>query len=183
MRVILGSLKGRPLKVPPGIRPVSNMVKKACFDILSDVIEGKRVLELFAGSGALGIEALSLGAKEASFVDVERKSIAAIKENIASLGIEEKARVYLKDAASAINDFHVYREQFDLIFLDPPYHEAKLINTLQNLEDYDILAPSGYIVSLMFIKDEYTKSSSKFSVVLEKKYGQTLLLVYTKKGA
>jgi len=183
MRVILGSLKGRSIKVPAGIRPVSNVVKKACFDILSDVIKGKRVLELFAGSGALGIEAISLGAKEAAFVDVERKSVAAIKENIASLGIEEKAKVYLKDAESAINDFYVYREQFDLIFLDPPYYEAKLINTLQKLEDYDILAPSGYIVSLMFIKDEYTKNSSKFSLVLEKKYGQTLLLVYAKKEA
>lgn len=183
MRVILGSLKGRPLKVPQGIRPVSNLVKKACFDILSDVIEGKRVLELFAGSGALGIEALSLGAKEASFVDVERKSVAAIKENIASLGIAEKTKVYVKDAASAINDFYVYREKFDIIFLDPPYYEAKLINTLQNLDDYDILAPSGYIVSLCYIKDEHIKSSKVFSVILEKKYGQTLLLVYTRKEA
>jgi len=183
MRVILGSLKGRAIKVPFGIRPVSNIVKKACFDILKGEIEGKRVLELFAGSGALGIEALSLGAKEAVFVDSEPKCIHTIKENIFSLGINEKAKVYLKNAASAINDFRVYREEFDLIFLDPPYYEAKLINTLQNLEDYDILAPSGYIVSLMFIKDEYTKNSSKFSLVLEKKYGQTLLLVYAKKEA
>jgi len=181
MRVILGSLKGRAIAVPPGIRPVSNRVKKACFDILGEVIEGKRVLELFAGSGALGIEALSLGAKEAAFVDVNPKCISAIKENIFSLGIAEKAKVYLKDAASAINDFHVYREKFDLIFLDPPYYEAKLINTLQKLEDYDILAPSGYIVSLGFIKDEHATNSKKFSLILEKKYGQTLLLVYAKK--
>jgi len=183
MRIILGSLKGRAIKVPSGIRPVSNKVKKACFDILGEVIEGKRVLELFAGSGALGIEALSLGAKEAAFVDVNQKCINAIKENIFSLGIAEKAKVYHKDAASAINDFNVYREKFDLIFLDPPYYEAKLINTLQNLEDYDILAPSGYIVSLCYIKDAHTKNSSKFSVILEKKYGQTLLLVYAKKEA
>ncbi len=183
MRVILGSLKGRPIKVPLGIRPVSNVVKKACFDILGEVIEGRRVLELFAGSGALGIEALSLGAKEAAFVDVNPKCISAIKENIFSLGIAEKTKVYFKDAVSAINDFHVYREKFDLIFLDPPYYEAKLINTLQNLEDYDILTPSGYIVSFMFTKDEYPKNSGKFSVILEKKYGQTLLLVYARKEA
>jgi 16S rRNA (guanine(966)-N(2))-methyltransferase RsmD len=183
MRVILGSLKGREIKVPSGIRPVSNRVKKACFDILKEVIEGKRVLELFAGSGALGIEALSQGAKEAAFVDVKPECVRAIKENIFSLGISEKANVHLKDAASAINDFYVYKEKFDLIFLDPPYHEAKLINTLQKLEDYDILTPSGYIVCLCYIKDEYAKNSGKFSVILEKKYGQTLLLVYAKKEA
>lgn len=183
MRVMLGSLKGRTIKVPSGIRPASNMVKKACFDILKGEIEDKRVLELFAGSGALGIEALSLGAKEAVFVDVMPQCIKVIKENIFSLGIAEKTKVYLKDAASAINDFHVYKEEFDLIFLDPPYHEAKLINTLQNLEDYDILAPSGYIVSLCYIKDNYIKNSKNFFVVSEKKYGQTLLLVYAKKEA
>ncbi|MCK9573808.1 MAG: 16S rRNA (guanine(966)-N(2))-methyltransferase RsmD [Candidatus Omnitrophica bacterium] len=183
MRVILGSLKGRAIKVPSGIRPVSNRVKKACFDILKDVIGDKRVLELFAGSGALGIEALSQGAKEAVFVDVKPECVRAIKENIFSLGISEKANVHLKDTASAINDFYVYKEKFDLIFLDPPYHEAKLINTLQNLEDYDILTPSGYIVCLCYIKDEYVKNSGKFSVILEKKYGQTLLLVYARKEA
>lgn len=181
MRIISGSLKGRAIKAPYGIRPVSNIVKKACFDILKGEIEDKRILELFAGSGALGIEALSRGAKEAVFVDIKPECVRAIKENIYFLGLLEKAKVHLKDSASAINDFYVYREKFDLLFLDPPYHEAKLINTLQNLEDYDILTPSGYIVSLAFIKDEYTKTSEKFSIILEKKYGQTLLLIYKKR--
>ncbi|MFA5008539.1 MAG: 16S rRNA (guanine(966)-N(2))-methyltransferase RsmD [Candidatus Omnitrophota bacterium] len=183
MRVMLGSLKGRAIKVPSGIRPASNIVKKACFDILKGEIEGKRILELFAGCGALGIEALSQDAKEAVFVDIEPECVNIIKENVFSLGLSEKASIHLKDAKSAINDFKVYGEKFDLIFLDPPYHMARLINTLQSLEDYDILTPSGYIVSLCYVKDEYIKDSKKFQLILEKKYGQTLLLIYTKKEA
>ena len=181
MRIMLGSLKGRIIKVPEGIRPVANVVKKACFDILKGQIEEKRVLELFAGSGALGIEAVSLGAKEAVFVDMNPKCVKAIKDNLFSLGISEKTQVYLKDAASAINDFHVYREKFDLIFLDPPYYEGKLLNTLQNLEDYDILAPSGYMVSFCYVKDEHIKTSKRFSVVLRKEIQSNITPVYAKK--
>ncbi len=180
MKVILGNLKGKSLAVPPGIRPMSNMVKKACFDILKDEVEGKRVLELFSGSGALGIESLSLGAREAVFIDIDRRCVSAIKKNIYSLDLSSKASVFLKDAISAINDFCVYREKFDIIFLDPPYNQGGLINALQSLSEYDILTLSGYIISFCYVKDEYLENSDKLSIILEKKYGQTLLLIYKK---
>lgn len=181
MRVMLGELKGRPVSIPNGIRPASNIVKKACFDILKGEIEGKRVLDLFSGSGALGIESLSLGAKEAVFIDSNPACVSTIKKNLFSLGLDQKASVYFKDALSAINDFYVYKKKFDLIFLDPPYYEGHLINTLQNLEDYDILTPSGYIISLSYIKDKTISNNKHFSVILEKKYGQTRLFLYVKK--
>jgi 16S rRNA (guanine(966)-N(2))-methyltransferase RsmD len=182
MRILQGTLKGRQIKVPKNIRPVANIVKKACFDIMRGEVEGKRVLELFAGSGALGIESISLGAKEAVFVDSERDSINAIKANVAALGLSSNAKVHSKDALSAIKDFSVYREAFDIIFLDPPYHEGMLKSSLQNLEEYDILTPHGYIISFCYIKDEYLAESSKFSIIVEKKYGQTLLLIYRKEA-
>jgi 16S rRNA (guanine(966)-N(2))-methyltransferase RsmD len=181
MRILQGSLKGRTIRVPRDIRPVANIVKKACFDIMRGEIEGKRVLELFAGTGALGIEAISLGAKEAVFVDSERTSVAAVKDNLAGLGLSLNTKVYLKDAASAISDFRVYQEAFDLIFLDPPYYKGMLKSALQNLEEYDILTPHGYIISFCYVKDEYVSDSSKFSIIVEKKYGQTLLLIYKKR--
>ncbi len=182
MRILQGSLKGRQIKVPKNIRPVANIVKKACFDIMRGEIEDKRILELFAGSGALGIESISQGAKEAVFVDSERESIKAININLASLGLSQNTRVYLKDTLSAIKDFSVYREVFDIIFLDPPYYEGMLKSSLQNLEEYDILTTHGYLICFCYVKDEYVTESSKFSIAVEKKYGQTLLLIYKKKG-
>lgn len=181
MRILQGSLKGRTIRVPRGIRPAANIVKKACFDIMRGEIEGKRVLELFAGTGALGIEAISLGAREGVFVDSERDSANAVKDNLAALNLSLNTKVYLKDAVSAITDFHVYKELFDIIFLDPPYHQGMLKSTLQKLEEYDILTPHGYIISFCYVKDEYVADSSKFSIIVEKKYGQTLLLIYRKR--
>ncbi|MFA6281456.1 MAG: 16S rRNA (guanine(966)-N(2))-methyltransferase RsmD [Candidatus Omnitrophota bacterium] len=181
MRILQGSLKGRVIRVPKDIRPVANIVKKACFDIMRGEIEGKRVLELFAGTGALGIEAISLGASEGAFVDSERDSVKAVRGNLEALNLSLNTKVYSKDALSAITDFHVYKEVFDIIFLDPPYHQGMLKSTLQKLEECDILAPHGYIICFCYVKDEYVADSSKFSIIVEKKYGQTLLLVYRKK--
>ena len=181
MRILQGNLKGKAIRVPKDIRPVANIVKKACFDTMRGEIENKRILELFAGTGALGIEAISLGAREGVFVDSERASVNAVKDNLATVGLSLNTKVYLKDAISAITDFHVYKEVFDIIFLDPPYYQGMLKSTLQKLEDYDILTPHGYIIGFCYIKDEYVADSNKFSIVVEKKYGQTLLLIYRKK--
>ncbi|MFA5272329.1 MAG: RsmD family RNA methyltransferase, partial [Candidatus Omnitrophota bacterium] len=144
-------------------------------------IENKRILELFAGTGALGIEAISLGAREGVFVDSERASVNTVRDNLAAVGLSLNTKVYLKDALSAITDFHVYKETFDIIFLDPPYHRGMLKSTLQKLEEYDILTPHGYIISFGYVKDEYMADSSKFSIIVEKKYGQTLFLIYKKR--
>ncbi|MBU2102667.1 MAG: RsmD family RNA methyltransferase, partial [Candidatus Omnitrophica bacterium] len=121
MRILRGEYKGRNLVAPRDIRPVSVLVRKACFDILSQEVSGRRVLDLFAGSGALGIEALSSGAQSAVFVDVQRPSIEALRRNLKILSIIGQASVFIKDAASAVKDFAAAGQHFDLIFLDPPY--------------------------------------------------------------
>jgi len=178
MRILGGKFKRRNIIVPSGIRPVSLRVKKSCFDILKGEIQDKRVLDLFGGSGSLGIEALSQGAKEAIFLDSDRRCVAVIRKNLTSLGLSPQQKVILKDSASGIKDFSTYKERFDIIFLDPPYHSGLLTKTLQLLEEYDIVSPSGYIVIFCYTKDDFVQARRGFSLIIEKKYGQTLFLIY-----
>ena len=180
MKILGGKFKGRNIVASSGIRPVALRVKKSCFDILRGEIQGKRVLDLFGGSGSLGIETLSQGAKEAIFLDSNRRCVAAIRSNLTSLGLDPREKVILKDSASGIKDFHTYKEKFDIIFLDPPYYSGLLTKTLQLLEEYDIVAPSGYIVTFCYTKDDFVQARRGFSLIVEKKYGQTLFLIYRK---
>ncbi len=181
MKIIGGKYKNKNIIVPLDVRPVSVMVKKSCFDILSGEFEGKKVLDLFAGSGALGIESLSRGAKEAVFVDSARKSIIFVKKNISVLGLQDDTTVVLKDSFFAIQDFSVFKESFDLIFLDPPYSSGMVTKALQALEEYDILTHSGYIVVFCSVNDEYIEENNKFILILKRKHAQTLNLIYKKK--
>ena len=138
MKVVGGKFRGRNLIVPSDIRPAALRVKKACFDILKGEIEGKKVLDLFAGSGSLGIEAFSRGASEAAFVDSSRNSINAIEKNVFTLSMGPCAKTCLKDSFSAIKDFFTYKKSFDLIFLDPPYYQGMARKALQALSEYDL---------------------------------------------
>jgi len=178
MKILAGELKTRNIVVPLGIRPVSLRVKKSCFDILADEIREKSILDLFTGSGSLGIEALSRGAKKAVFVDSNQSCILAVKKNIYGLKIANRAQVYLRESLAGIKKFAANKVIFDVIFLDPPYHKGLSIKTLQALEEYDILATSGYIVVFCYSKDQYLTESNKFEIIFQRKYGQTALLIY-----
>jgi 16S rRNA (guanine(966)-N(2))-methyltransferase RsmD len=180
MKILKGTLKGRNISCPPNIRPVSVRVRKSCFDILREEIEEAAVLDLFAGSGALGIEAVSCGASRATFIDIKKSCIETVKKNLITFKISSRARTYNKDAFKAIKDFAERDEVFDIIFIDPPYYKGMLIKTLQNLEEYDILAPSGFVIGFCYSKDEFFKESEKFSLIVRKNYGQTVLLIYRK---
>lgn len=180
MRIAGGKFRGRAIKVPVDTRPVSLRVKKSCFDILGDEIIDKKVLDLFAGSGSLGIEALSRGAKFSSFIELGRGPIQAIKSNVSKFCQGYDLAIYQKDAFAAIKDFYGYKEHFDVIFLDPPYYKEMLIKALQLLEEYDILARSGYIVAFCYEKDSFLEAGKSFSLILNRKYGQTRLLIYRK---
>jgi 16S rRNA (guanine(966)-N(2))-methyltransferase RsmD len=180
MKILRGSLKGRNIVCPSDVRPVAAIARKACFDVLAGQVEKATVLDLFAGSGSLGLEALSAGANEAIFTDNRSECVTAINKNILSFKLEQKARVYLKDAYRAIRDFFLAKKSFDLIFLDSPYYRGMARISLQTLEEYDILTPSGYIVTFCYGKDDFLKKSNKFQLIYEKKYGQTLLLIYSK---
>ena len=205
MRIISGKYKGRTIKMPKGIRPTQDKVRKALFDILGD-IEGLSFLELFAGSGAVGIEALSRGAKEAVFVEKDKRCIEKIKQNLSVLAFS-RSRVLALDAWVAIKQLGKAGGKLDIIFLDPPYYKRKVPRhyvsrsslgdsglaetgegdslakkTLQTLGAYDILAPNGFIVVQHFKKDKLPGESGQLVLVKEARYGDTLLSFYRSEG-
>jgi 16S rRNA (guanine966-N2)-methyltransferase len=126
MRVIAGSLKGRRLKAPDweGIRPTSDKLRETLFNILAPRVRGARVLDGYAGTGALGIEAMSRGAASATFVDLDRRAQALIAENLAHCGLTNACVIIRASVARAIEDLRNAASSFDLILLDPPYDDA-----------------------------------------------------------
>src|SRR5699024_868911 len=132
MRVVAGLHKGRKLKAVSGstTRPKADKVKEAVFQVMGPFFSGGKVLDLFAGSGALGIEALSRGMESAFFIDKQSKAIHTIHDNLKSLSIADQAEVYRNDAFRALQLLSKRQLQFDLILLDPPYGHVDLIKLL-----------------------------------------------------
>jgi 16S rRNA (guanine966-N2)-methyltransferase len=180
MKIIKGIYKNRIINCASGTRPVSVQVRKACFDILGDELKDKTVLDLFAGSGALGLEALSAGAKSVVFVDNNKAALDAISKTYSDFKIGTPL-VLLRDALLIIPDFCNNHKGFDIIFIDPPYSQSLLIKILKLLEEYDIVAPLGFLVCFAFQKDEALAVSKRFNLILSRKYGQTKVLIYQKK--
>lgn len=178
MRIIAGKFKGLAIKTPKAIRPTEDKVRKALFDILGD-IEGLSFLELFAGSGAIGWEALSRGATELVLVENNRSSLLAIKENLASFK-SAPCIFYPKEADKAIQDLHKGGKKFDIIFLDPPYYGDLAKKTLQTLSAYDILAPIGLVIVQHFKKDILPKIMGILFLFKQAYYGDTILSFYKK---
>lgn len=176
MHIISGKYKGRTIKIPKGIRPTQNKVRKAVFDILADV-SGLRVLELFAGSGAVGLEALSLGAAEAVFVEGRHSAAAVLRSNLSFLP-EASYEVIAKDALRAIERLSDGGERFDLIFLDPPYYKGLAKKILQTISGYDIVSAAGNIVVQCFRKDELPQGEGRITCWKQARYGDTILAFY-----
>lgn len=164
--------------MPKGTRPTQNKVRKAIFDILGD-IEGLSFLELFAGSGGVGFEAVSKGVEELTLVEYNRDCLLAIRKNIASLALKS-CSLYPLEAKKAIKAFHKAQRKFDIIFLDPPYYQGLAKKTLQILGAYDILAPNGFIIVQHFKRDALPQESQKLKLIKESRYGDTLLSFYKK---
>ncbi len=145
MRVIAGSAGGIHLRTPEGMltRPTIERVKEAIFSSIQFELPGMRVLDLFAGTGQMGIEALSRGAKSATFVDHRKDAILLVQENLRRTKLESKAELRCMDYASFLQ---TCMQQFDLILLDPPYAENFLENALKMITEIDILAKDGIII-------------------------------------
>ncbi len=145
LRVTGGVLRGRRLRAPGGgVRPSADRVREALFARLA--LEGARVLDLYAGSGALGIEALSRGAASAVFVERAPRSLAALRENLAALDLEERSQVRTGDAARAVRRLAAEGARFDLALLDPPYASGEAARALEALRDTGLLAPGATVV-------------------------------------
>ncbi|MFA6129944.1 MAG: 16S rRNA (guanine(966)-N(2))-methyltransferase RsmD [Candidatus Omnitrophota bacterium] len=179
MRITTGKYHNRKLFMPRGIRPTQDKVRKAIFDILGD-IGGLSFLELYAGSGAVGFEALSRGVSELTMVECNHNSVLAIKKNIALLKASS-CNLYYLDAEKAIKLLCRDKKSFDIIFLDPPYHEGMAKKILHTLEGYDILAPNGLIVAQHPKTELLAEPSPKFNLIKEASYGDTLISIFRKK--
>ena len=179
MRVITGKARGVQLKTPEGMttRPTTDRVKEALFSIIQFEIPGATVLDLFGGTGQLGIEALSRGAKSAVFVDAGEPACRLIRENLKRTRLEADARVVRSDYLTYLKNC---RETFQIILLDPPYAEVFLENALKCITEIDILQSGGIIVAERPLGKELPWEFEGFTRSKDYKYGNTLLTVYRK---
>ena len=181
MRVITGKARGVALKTPDGLhtRPTADRVKEALFSIIQFDVPGARVLDLFAGTGQLGIEALSRGAASAVFVDEREDACTLVKENLRRTKLYEQGSVVRSDYLSFLKNC---KNQFDLIFLDPPYAEVFLENSLKFITEIDILRDGGIIVAERPLGKELSWQFEGYSRSKDYKYGKTLLTLYRKES-
>ncbi len=179
MRVITGTARGVRLKTLDGqsTRPTMDQVKEAMFSAIQFEIEGRRVLDLFAGSGQLGIEALSRGAKSAVFVDSQRKACAIIRENLEKTKLADSARVICADYLSYLASSG---EKFQIILLDPPYGEKFLENALKKISEIDILADDGIIICERPIEKQLSEEYDTVRLAKNYRYGKTAVSIYRK---
>jgi 16S rRNA (guanine966-N2)-methyltransferase len=175
MRVIAGQWGGRRLQAPPGdaTRPTSDRVREALFSVLGARVDDARVLDLFAGSGALAIEALSRGAAAATLVDSSRHAIAAIRRNLDEL--EVSADVRRQTAEAFLARARRENRQYDLVFVDPPYNRASGFRGRLSAALSPVLAPQARVI---VESDSKTPLTLDLSLIFERRYGDTLIRIY-----
>ena len=182
MRIISGSARGRKLKEPLGMdtRPTTDKVKESLFNIIQFELEGRRVLDLYAGTGQLGLEALSRGAEHCTFVDQRRESAALVKENIRLCRFEDRAKVVQGESLSFLS---ACREKFDIVLLDPPYAGDLLEKSLEILTGFDILREHGIIVCESGTEWSVPALAPPYGAGREYRYGQIKLTVCRRAGS
>jgi 16S rRNA (guanine966-N2)-methyltransferase len=175
VRVVAGQWRGRRLQAPPGAatRPTSDRVREALFSILGGRVTDARVLDLFAGSGALGIEALSRGAAEVTFVDSDPAAIRAVRANLAAVGAD--AEVRRADARRFLGSASAAARQYDLVFLDPPYRLARDLGDVLTAALPSVLAPGATVVAE---SDRRAPLDPALPLLDERRYGDTLIRIY-----
>jgi 16S rRNA (guanine(966)-N(2))-methyltransferase RsmD len=180
MRVIAGERKGLRLKTPKGkaTRPTADQVRIACLDTLTPWLPGARVLDLYAGSGAVAIEALSRGAEAAVFVESDRAALGAIRENLDRLGLKERSRVVGADVSKALRTFGRQGETFSLVFADPPYDSSLALATIEELSAGGLIAEGGVVVVQHRTKTALPERVGALSRFKAKRFGETTLTFF-----
>lgn len=183
MRVTSGRAKGAHLRTPrAGVRPTSNRVKEALFNALAPRLEDARVLDLFAGTGALGIEALSRGAARAVFVERDPRAVGAIRRNIAAAQVDDRTEVRRGAVPGALDGLEREGAGFDLIVLDPPYGQDLPARTLRRLAASPLLAPGGIIAAEGHWRDDPGEIPG-LRRIRDARYGETGLWFYVRQEA
>lgn len=182
LRIVAGELRGRRLRVPQGegVRPTGDRAREALFDILGAEVAGSRVVDAYAGSGALGLEALSRGAARAIFLESDRSIAAVLRANVRSLGVEDRSRVVVGDACRSVRDL---TEPVDLVLADPPYGSGEGERLLRVLESASVVVAGGLVV----IERDRNESEAVHPAAWERlrtaRYGRTCLDFYRTGGA
>ena len=179
MRVITGKARGVQLKTPEGMltRPTADRVKEALFSIINFDIPGASVLDLFGGTGQLGIEALSRGAARCTFVDAREEACRLIRENLKRTKLSQAGTVVRSDYMDYLNRC---RERYSIILLDPPYAEVFLENAIKRITEIDILQTDGIIVAERPVGKDLPWTFAGYQRSKDHKYGKTLLMIYRK---
>ncbi len=180
LRVIGGTARGVPLKAPDtkNTRPTLDRTKESLFNIMMPYISGTRVLDLFSGSGSLGIEALSRGANEAVFVDQSKNCRDIIIENLKKTRMEEHSKVMTLDVFRAIKVLSEQNAKFDIVFLDPPYNMNFIAKTIQTIDEFDIIVKEGILACEHHVNEDAPERVGSLTKVRTKVYGETLYSFY-----
>ena len=178
MRIVGGEARGRPLRAVPGTttRPTADRVRQSLFDLLGQRMEGLSVLDLYAGTGAMALEALSRGAASAVLIESDARACAAIFHNIAALKYDERAELIRGEVPGALSQLRGRR--FDLVFSDPPYALEAAGQTLAALHGDDLLAPGARVVLEMGRGEKTPAPPDGVSLVDERRYGDTRIAVF-----
>ena len=181
MRVISGTIKGRRLQTVSGcaVRPTSDRVKESMFNILADRCRDAKVLDLYAGSGALGIEAISRGAGSVVFIDSSKHALTVLRQNLKHCNIEKQARVIRHNIERNLNCLEESGLSFDMIFMDPPYRRNLVAKTLRHLMRCDVLANHGIIIAEHEPRCPIDLSGICLTLIDTRRYGSTQLSFFT----
>ena len=180
MRILTGTLRGKPILFRPNarLRPTADKVRKAIFDILKDKVPDSTVLDLFSGTGALGFEALSQGAKEATFVEADERQARQIGENAVRLGLDKACRVISKDAFRALYLLNEQGKSYDIVFLDPPYEKGLGSSALAMISAGRIVHEDSLVVMESRAKEREPDVGKGLERLKSRVYGQTRILIY-----
>ncbi len=179
MRIISGKAKGRKLKAPNNsIRPLSDRAREALFNILQNKIADSYFLDLFAGTGAVGIEALSRGATRSIFAELDKKTVRFLKENLENCQVSDQAEVYALDVIKALKILKKKEAKFDIIFIGAPYDNPILKKVLQELSDGSLLKEKGIVIAEHRKQHQVEATYEKLQKFRETNYGETELTFY-----
>lgn len=182
MRIITGIAKGRIIKAPEGqvTRPTSDRVKESLFNIISKKIYGSKVLDLFSGTGNLGLEALSRGAETCTFVEENNNTYKILSWNVENLGFASSSSLYKGNAFDVLEVLSKSNKKYDIIFLDPPYSRGLVETSIQKISKLGVLDQSGIIISECDEKDNTPENICDIKVYRIEKYGRTKIYFWNK---
>jgi len=180
LRVISGICKGLPIKAVPGsnTRPTTDKVKESIFNMIGPYFEGGLAIDLFAGSGSLGIEALSRGMDSCIFIEKDAKAIQTINENLKKCHLENQAEVYRAEASRAVKALEKREVKIDLLFLDPPYQRIELYNLAETMIQKGLLSSDAIIMCEHEKTVDLPETIDSFSLTRRETYGSTIISIY-----